>query len=270
MKKNWITNRKNNTSSSKCIIDEDDKTIGHIYTRRQALSLLVGAGSTLLLAACWDRGGEAGPDLSAIAKTNANLPTGCVVRPALTEGPIFVDNQANRSDVRTDPTNGAVSEGAALALTFNISTLGNNTCTPLEGAQVDIWQCDANGIYSDTNYENMGTVGQKFLRGHQFTDSSGNCDFITVYPGWYESRAVHIHFKVRTTSGHEFTSQLFFDPATTDKVYENNPLYNTRGTRTVLNSDDGIYEESGEQMTLNVQESTDGYAATFMITLDMS
>lgn len=255
---------------SLCVIDEDDRTIGHIYTRRQALRLLGGAGGALLVAACGGGfGSEPAPDLSAIADTNASLPTGCVVRPALTEGPIFVDQQANRSDIRTDPTNGAVSEGAALALMFRLSTLDNNDCTPLEGAQIDMWQCDAFGIYSDTNYENMGTEGQKFLRGHQFTDSDGVCSFTTIYPGWYETRAVHIHFKVRTLDGHEFTSQLFFDPALTDKVYATAP-YNTRGERTVHNADDGIFAESGDQMTLAVQESAEGYAATFDITLDIS
>lgn len=256
--------------TSKCIIDEDDKTIGHIYTRRQVLSMMMGVGGTLLLAGCWLRNGESRSNLAAIANTNANLPTGCVVRPALTEGPIFIDNQANRSDIRIDPTNGAVSEGIPLALTFNISTLSNNACTPFEGAQVDIWQCDAYGIYSDTNYENMGTVGQKFLRGHQFTDSTGSCSFITIYPGWYATRAVHIHFKVRTTDGYEFTSQLFFDPSLTDSVYENIAPYNTRGVRTVRNSEDGIYTESGGQMMLNVESLGDSYAATFNITLDMS
>ena len=257
---------------SLCVIDEDDRTIGHIYSRRQALRMLAGTGGALLLAACGgaDGGEEPVADLSAISNTNANLPSGCVVRPALTEGPIFVDNQANRSDIRTDPTNGNVSAGAPLALTFNLSTLANNACTPLEGAQIDIWQCDADGIYSDTNYENMGTVGQKFLRGHQFTDSNGACSFTTIYPGWYATRAVHIHFKVRTTDNHEFTSQVFFDPTLTDKVFANSAPYNARGARTIRNSDDGIYAESGDQMLLDVQESADGYAATFNVTLDMS
>jgi len=247
--------------------DNEDETVGHIYNRRQAISMLAAAGGGLVLAACG--GGEDAADLAAIADLNATLPTGCVVRPALTEGPIFVDEQANRSDIRVDPTNGVMSEGARLVVDFKISTLANNACGALEGAQVDLWQCDAIGIYSDTNYENMGTVGQKFLRGHQFTDQNGECSFTTIYPGWYESRAVHLHFKVRTTNGQEFTSQLFFDPAVTDAVYETAP-YNTRGERPLRNTDDGIVEQSGDQMILDVKPADDGYATAFDITLDLS
>lgn len=254
-----------------CVIDEDDKTIGHIYTRREMLRLMGATGGAFFLTACGlnqEADGSAA-NLAEIANTNESLANGCIVRPELTEGPIFVDDQANRSNIRTDPSSGAVSEGAPLALIFAISMLTGNSCNPLEGAQVDIWQCDAAGVYSDTNFENMGTVGQKFLRGHQFTDAQGLCNFTTIYPGWYETRAVHIHFKVRTTDGYDFTSQLFFDPSLTDKVFANGP-YNTRGDRTIRNEDDGIFAESGDQMMLTVAEASEGYRATFNITLDLS
>lgn len=249
------------------VLDEDDETIGTIYTRRRTLAALGGVGAAVLLGACGDSEGV--PNSDSIEAANTALPVGCVVRPALTEGPIFVDDQANRSDIRSDPSTGAISEGAALSLTFRVSTLGGSDCVPLEGAQVDLWHCDAFGIYSDTNYENMGTVGQKFLRGHQFTDANGDAAFTTVYPGWYDGRAVHVHFKVRPNDGQEFASQLFFDPALTDKVYAEAP-YNTRGERTVRNSADGIAEQSGDQMILDVAANGDGYEATFNITLDMA
>lgn len=89
---------------------------------------------------------------------NESLPAGCVVRPALTEGPIFVDEQANRSDIRTDSTSGVVSEGAPLVLSFRVSALSGAGCSGVEGAQVDVWQCDALGVYSDTNFRNMGNA----------------------------------------------------------------------------------------------------------------
>lgn len=249
--------------------DEDDVTIGRIYTRREALRLLGGAAGALLLTACGAKNStntDTNTDLTAV---NTILPKGCVVRPALTEGPVFVDNDLDRSDVRTDPSNGAISEGIPLLLTFNVSTLENNTCSPLPNAQVDIWQCDAFGVYSDTNQLGFQTVGQKFLRGWQRTDDSGMAQFTTIYPGWYEGRTVHIHFKIRTDSGQEFTSQLFFDDALSDTVFNNAP-YNSRGERMLRNDDDGIYLGSGEQMVLDMQESASGYATTFNITLDMS
>lgn len=250
------------------MLDDDDRMVGEIYSRRKALSLLGTASGVVLLGAC----GDSTPSgLAAIAETNAALPSGCVVRPALSEGPIFVDDQANRSDIRSDPSNGAVSEGAPLVVTFSVSSLAGTACAALEGARVDLWQCDAFGVYSDTNFDNMGTVGQKFLRGHQFTDVDGNCKFTTIYPGWYDGRAVHLHLKVRTTDDREFASQLFFDPALTDAVYMAAP-YNTRGERTVRNEADGIARQSGDQMILDVlpAASGDGYEATFDITLDMA
>jgi hypothetical protein len=128
---------------------------------------------------------------------------------------------------------------------------------------VDIWHCDAQGVYSDATDPGFNTVGQKFLRGYQETDANGQAQFLTIYPGWYNGRAVHIHFKIRTAldeSGHEFTSQLFFNDDFTDVVYTQAP-YASEGQRTLLNEQDGIYQQSGGLLTLNVAETGDGYAA---------
>jgi protocatechuate 3,4-dioxygenase beta subunit len=115
-------------------------------------------------------------------------------------------------------------------------------------------------------------TGQKFLHGYQETDANGQAQFLTIYPGWYNGRAVHIHFKIRTSldeAGQEFTSQLFFDEAYTDQVYQQEP-YASTGQRTILNSQDGIYQRSGGQLTLTVTEGSDGYVANFDIGLDMT
>ncbi len=85
------------------------------------------------------------------------------------------------------------------------------------GAIVDIWHCDAAGVYSDATDPGFNTVGKKFLRGYQVTDANGGVQFTTIYPGWYRGRTVHIHFKVRAKAksgqSYEFTSQLYFDDA---------------------------------------------------------
>jgi hypothetical protein len=75
----------------------------------------------------------------------------CVLTAALTEGPFFVDDKLNRSDVRTDPVTGAVSAGIPLALTFNVSRYAANACTPLTGAYLDVWHCDSTGTYEFTS-----------------------------------------------------------------------------------------------------------------------
>lgn len=260
----------NQSKTKKAIFrcDEDDRTIGRIYSRREALGLMGTTGGAFLLSACIPLP-EASPDLAAIDEVNASLPAGCVVRPALGAGPVFVEEDLNRSDIRTDPSNGIVSAGTQLDLTLRVSTIADSACTPLAGAQVDIWQCDANGVYSDTLALGFQTVGQKFLRGYQITDEQGLANFTTIYPGWYEIRAVHIHFKIRTTDGYDFTSQLFFDDTLTDAVFAEAP-YNSRGERLLRNDDDGIYGASGGQMMLAVNKTDAGYASAFDVALDLS
>jgi protocatechuate 3,4-dioxygenase beta subunit len=128
-----------------------------------------------------------------------------------------------------------VSAGVPLDLRLVISSVSNaGACQPLANAQVDIWHCDATGIYSDVRDRNRDTTGQKFLRGHQTTDAGGGTRFTTIYPGWYGGRAVHIHFKVRTPGANgridEFTSQLYFADELTDRVHALVP-YSARAGR---------------------------------------
>ena len=255
-------------------MENDDQQIGRVLSRREALTFLGAAGAATLLSACAIPNGvpfaSNGPSAEAVATTNAGLAPGCVVRPELTEGPVFVEEELDRSDIRTDPANNnAVSEGTPFDLTFRITQVDNNACTPLAGVRVDIWHCDAEGIYSDTDQLGMQTVGQKFLRGYQTTDASGIAKFTTIYPGWYTGRAVHIHFKIRNAEGYEFTSQLFFDEALTDEAFKQEP-YVARGEPAVRNSKDNIYQESGGQLLLTIDKVDSGYAATFDVGLQLS
>lgn len=240
----------------------DDTPIGRVLTRREMLALLGGSGAALA-------GGMALFDPRRLAATP--LPS-CVVRPEQTEGPYFVDERLNRSDIRSDPATGAVSAGAPLALAFVVSRVNQGTCEPLAGAQVDAWQCDGLGVYSDVSDPGFSTKGQKFLRGHQITDRAGRATFLTIYPGWYPGRAVHIHFKVRTPTGSaraaEFTSQVYFDDDFTDRVHAAAP-YSTRGTGRTRNSGDRIFGRGGDQLMLAVTPLGQGYEATFALGLQL-
>jgi protocatechuate 3,4-dioxygenase beta subunit len=191
------------------------------------------------------------------------------VRPEQTEGPYYVDEQLNRSDIRSDPSDGSVKEGVPLELTFRVSSV-NAGCTPVVGAIVDVWHCDALGVYSDVSDPGFNTVGKKFLRGYQTTDANGVARFTTIYPGWYQGRTVHIHFKIRTnptgTQGHEFTSQLYFDDAITDQVHAQQP-YASKGQRTLRNNGDTIYRNGGSQLMLPLVRAGQGYSAVFDIGL---
>ncbi len=196
----------------------------------------------------------------------------CIVRPEQTEGPYFVDERLNRSDLRSDPTNGLLSPGTPLALTLLISRRDSGGCAPLVGAQVDLWHCDASGIYSDVRDPQFTTVGHKFLRGYQLTDDRGAARFLTIYPGWYEGRTVHIHLKIRTDPqarrSYEYTSQMYFDDGLTDRVFLAQP-YAARGPRHARNLDDRIFRRGGDQLMLAPTPMVDGYAATFAISLHL-
>jgi protocatechuate 3,4-dioxygenase beta subunit len=261
-------------------MDGDDLPIGRVLDRREALRLLALGGAALLAGCERDTrttdaaGGE-------VAAGDAARAPGCLVRPELTEGPYFVDTQLERSDVRAEPSTGALTAGIPLALAFSVSEVTNGRCAPLAGALVDVWQCDAAGAYSGVRDMGFDTAGLKFLRGYQVTGKDGVARFTTIYPGWYRGRAVHVHFKIRVPAAvagaaaaageraWEFTSQLFFDEALTDRVHARAP-YAAKGRRDTPNARDGIYREAGDQLLLRVADSAEGYAGTFDVGLDLS
>ena len=196
---------------------------------------------------------------------------GCVLTAALTEGPYFVDERLDRSDIRSDPATGQVSPGVPLDLTFNVTRVSGGQCTPLTGAYLDVWHCDAAGVYSDVS---GAGASRKFLRGYQITDAAGVAHFTTVYPGWYQGRTVHVHFKLRIIAGatttYEFTSQFFLNEAVTDAVYTQAP-YSARGQRDTRNSNDGIFNQlsSAEKAALTLAPTQNGSGYTGVINLSV-
>ena len=244
-------------------MDDDDTGLGRLLTRREVLTLL-GATGLAFLTAC---GRTPGLDTASRAPAAQR---GCVVRPEQTEGPYFVDERLERGDIRSDPTDGSASPGVPLELAFHVSALGATGCTPLAGAIVDVWSCDALGVYSDVKDAQFDTTGRKFLRGFQRTDASGIGRFTTIYPGLYHGRDVHLHFKIRSqpdaARGAEFTSQLYFDDALTDEVHALAP-YATRGRRDRRNADDFIFSRGGSELLLDLAPKDQGYAATFDVAL---
>jgi protocatechuate 3,4-dioxygenase beta subunit len=235
------------------------------HGRREVVFLLGSAAAASILGCTNDSSDASTPD----AATPSSGST-CIVRPQQTEGPYFVDERLERSDIRSDPSNGSVRPGSPLRLAFRVSRVAGAACTPIAGALVDVWQTDAQGVYSDVVDGAFNTRGQKFLRGFQLTDAAGLAQFMTIYPGWYSGRAVHIHFKIRTTpgaaSGLEFTSQIYFDETLTDQVHAQAP-YNGRGRRNTSNTTDGIFRSGGSQLLLPLVPDGAGHQGTFDIAL---
>ena len=232
-------------------------TTGRLLTRRRALALLGASGAGLLAT----RHGAA-------AAAVPSLPA-CVVRPRQTEGPFFVDGDLERSDLRIDPRTGAAKPGTPLRLAFRVSRIGASACAPLAGAQVHVWHCDAAGDYSSVRDRRATNAGEAFLRGFQTTDAAGTVRFLTVYPGCYRGRAVHVHFKIRTADaarGIEFTSQLYFDDALSERVYAAAP-YASQGRQRLANGDDFLFRDGGKHLLLDVTPESPGYAGVFDIGL---
>jgi protocatechuate 3,4-dioxygenase beta subunit len=108
--------------------------------------------------------------------------------------------------------------------------------------KVDIWHANSQGLYSDI--QSIGTLGKKFLRGYQVTDDDGTVRFTTIYPGWYEDRAIHIHVKIRTFEAlqktFEWTSQFYLSNSINNQVHMLSP-YSTHGQPPMTNEQNGIY-----------------------------
>jgi len=195
----------------------------------------------------------------------ANPRPACVLTPEQTEGPYFVDERLDRSDIRGDTGGRDARPGVPLALALRLSAVTGSGCVPLAGARVDVWHCDATGLYSDE--DDLRTKGLQFLRGYQVSDASGRVRFATIYPGAYRGRAVHIHFKVRAPGldrRREFTSQLYFDDALTDRVHRSSPYAGGRRTR---NDQDGLFRAGGRALMLDVRDAGDGYVTAFDVGL---
>jgi protocatechuate 3,4-dioxygenase beta subunit len=151
----------------------------------------------------------------------------------------------------SDTKDGSVQTGVPLVIKFMVPKVSGGTCVPFADALVDVWHCNAAGVYSYVSAQS--TVGNTCLRGYQTTDANGLVTITTIFPGWYQGRTVHIHFKIRTgaaaASGLEFTPQLFFDDNLTDQVFAVAP-YAAKGTRDTGNANDGIYGTGGDQLLL--------------------
>jgi protocatechuate 3,4-dioxygenase beta subunit len=192
--------------------------------RREALVALGGLGLSGALGASRAAGvlGEPAP---------ADAASSCVLTPEVTEGPYWIANHLTRRDITEHRP------GLPLALVLTVQNA--KTCHPIKGADLEIWHCDAGGVYSGVR----GDTGH-YLRGHQKSDAHGRVRFTTIYPGWYRGRTPHIHLKVHVGGSVVHTGQLFFDEKTTAAVYRHSP-YRSHGQPDTTHAEDMIYAQAG-------------------------
>jgi protocatechuate 3,4-dioxygenase beta subunit len=214
-------------------------------TRRGSLARLGG-----LVVAALGAGGVAVDESAASGPAGvANGVVRCVLTPEQTEGPYYIAGEK----VRRDITEGRPGTPLALRLTV----VNASTCRAIKGAVVDIWHADALGVYSGFG---AGAASRTFMRGIQRTDAHGLAVFHTVYPGWYQGRAVHIHVKVHLGGNVVHTGQLYFPDSVTDVAYRAAP-YSSRPNRDTRNASDAVFRNGGAKSMLKVRKTSSGYAA---------
>jgi protocatechuate 3,4-dioxygenase beta subunit len=208
--------------------------------RREMAALSAGALASVVLYAC-------GADEDRVARSTGEETTtrpDCVLTPEQEEGPFYIDLARVRRDIVENRP------GVPLALALTI--VDSDTCEPIRDAAVDVWHCDALGVYSGEPSE--GSEGETYLRGIQLTGGNGLAEFATIYPGQYPGRTTHIHVKVHIggrrsdstySGGHvSHTGQLFTSDRRDAEVFVLAPY--KRNTVEITPRDrDGIYRDQG-------------------------
>src|SRR4051795_12234027 len=212
----------------------------HRLTRRQSLLRFAGLAAAAGVGSTWELA------TSGSAAVEQGL-VQCVLTPELTEGPYYVAGEAVRHDI----TEGK--PGTPMLLSLRV--LNASTCKVVKNAAVDIWHCDALGVYSGAVAGNAGT---NFLRGVQRTNALGIAAFKTIYPGFYQGRAVHVHVKVHVRGNVVHTGQLFFPAGITQTVYAK-ATYSAHGTSSdTPNSQDAIFRNGGREGHARAEEDGGG------------
>lgn len=232
-----------------------------LTTRREALIALAGLG-------------VAGGALAVSSRALAQSPV-CVLTPEISEGPFYFSYGGFREDV-TDGKSGA-------AMRISFAVIDTTTCAAIPNALVDLWQCDAGGEYSGYSDAALvaattGPVGPDgpphrdpdtkttYLRGTGVTNSNGGVRFKSIYPGWYDHRAVHAHVKVHVGGKVVHTGQIFFPDTITDRVYQTAPYALHTGNR-VRNTDDKLFQRFGESSTFALDTKDDVITASAILGL---
>lgn len=290
---------------------------GQRVSRRRVISGVSSISLGSLLAAC---GGDDAPTVTtstgvSVAPTTTADPNSlfagssiCSLTATTTQGPYYFDADKIRSDIREDR------QGVRLRLAIKVQD--SETCGPLKNAVVEIWHCDAAGIYSGaeslsarggTGAPSGGTAppggvppsggpggpggnppggnppgsnppggadrpaadltptdDKRYLRGAQVTSEQGIVQFVTIWPGWYRGRTVHVHAMVHVSDARVLTTQLMFDEKLNDAVFARAPYASHTG-RDTTNSNDSIYNHT---MLVKITPAGDGYLGVIIFSAD--
>lgn len=221
--------------------------------RREAIGVIGAAGAAIAFGC---GGSTTSPAASTGTTETGSTNAACAVTPTETVGPYPSLTDLFRSDIREGKS------GTTLTLTIKVVNVGA-ACAAVPGAHVEIWHVDAAG-----NYSQYGTqTAQTYLRGIQTTNSNGEVTFTTIYPGWYQGRATHIHAEVTINGASRKVTQIAF-PETVNNTVHRNGVYASRGTNPISNASDGIFSDSlASELVTPTGDVTSGYAATFQVAI---
>ena len=231
---------------------DDTQASGRQLSRRAAVGA-IGAAAAAVAVACGDSPTSASAvDTSTGGTTSTNA--ACAVTPSETIGPYPSRTDMFRSDIRENRG------GTPLTLTVKVVNV-NSSCAAVVGADVEIWHVDAAGDYSQYGSQTAAT----FLRGIQTTNATGEVTFTTIYPGWYQGRATHIHAEVTMGGRSIKVTQIAFPESVNNAVHATG-VYASRGSNPMSNQSDGIFADSlASELVTPTGSPSGGYSATFQI-----
>jgi len=191
----------------------------------------------------------------------------CTVSPSETKGPfpIKTPSQLVLENIKSDRV------GIALLINLKIENKNNN-CEPLSGVLVDVWHCDKDGNYSEyggTQMQQTDYTSVHFLRGRQTSNTNGEVSFISIYPGWYQGRAPHVHVEILSSTGTSLlVTQIAFPETISSQVYASTN-YVAHGQADTANTKDNVFADSlSEELATITGNLTDGYTLTKTITVN--
>jgi protocatechuate 3,4-dioxygenase beta subunit len=233
------------------------KTLREV-SRREALGALGVVGAAVVAGCSSSPTATEIPTASPTPTPTAAAAGACAVSPNETIGPY----PSLRDFVRSDITEGK----AGLPVTLTITVVNAaSACAPVANASVEIWQCDADGRYSEYNQQGYNGTALTFLRGIQTTDASGRVTFQTIYPGWYQGRATHIHVEVVLNGRSVKVTQIAFPESVTAAVYASG-VYASKGQNPTSNASDMVFADGVQNELASVVGSpTSGYTATLTV-----
>ncbi|SJL14767.1 related to protocatechuate 3,4-dioxygenase beta subunit [Armillaria ostoyae] len=173
----------------------------------------------------------------------------CVLTPELEQGPYYVQGEYIRSDMSEDQT--------GVPAYVDIELIDVSTCEPLTGVYLDVWHCNATGVYAGIVADGNGDSSVEsnwnttFLRGIQQMNDEGYAQFETIFPGHYSGRTTHFHMIVHEdgtifdngtfkSDGNQHIGQAFFEQDLITAVEATAP-YNTNTISITQNEDDRVF-----------------------------